>query len=95
MIRIKHNYLPQIYVPLLAIENNIDFICSEPYPDIITADNVVCRVALIEYVNPLSEKGREIIKDIYKIEVGSFLALWYKKIEFEGLNFCFITLKRI
>lgn len=86
--------MPQIYVPLLAIENNIDFICSEPYPDIITADNIECRVALIEYINPLSKKGMEIIKDIYKIEVGSFLTLWYNKIEFEGLNFCFISLNR-
>lgn len=95
MKKIKHAFLPQIFVPTLAIEDNIEFLFNdEDYDDIITSDDVVCKVVKLEYVNPLSERGKEIIKDIYKRNIEFFLVNWYERVNFQGLNFCFITLEK-
>jgi len=90
-----HKYREEVFVPLLAIENNMAFLEEKEYPNIITSEGIECKINKFLFVNPLSEEGRDLIKYIYNIPLQDFLLKWYKNMPFDGLMFCWIKMEKI
>ena len=82
-------------MPLLAIEKNMSFLEEKEYPNIITSEGIECKINKFLHVNPLSEKGRKLIEDIYNIPLQDFLIKWYNSMPFDGLMFCWIKMEKI
>ena len=88
-------YREEVFVPLLAIENNMSFLEQKEYPNIITSEGIECKINKFLFVNPLSEQGRKLIEDIYNIPLQDFLIKWYNSMPFDGLMFCWIKMEKI
>lgn len=73
--RINHSYKPEIIVPIVAVDNNIDFICAKgDSRDIVTADNIICIAndVLFQNICDLEEK----VLSLYHISAWDFLKKW-------------------
>lgn len=90
-----HKYREEVFVPLLAIENNMAFLEEKEYPNIITSEGIECKINKFLFINPLSEEGRNLIKNIYNIPLQDFLLKWYNSTPFDGLMFCWIKMEKI
>lgn len=93
--QLTHRYRKEVFVPLLAIENNMSFLEEKEYPNIITSEGIECKINKFLHVNPLSEQGRKLIEDIYNIPLQDFLIKWYSSMPFDGLMFCWIKMEKI
>lgn len=72
--KINHSYKPEIIVPIVAIEHNIDFICSKGSRDVVTADGVQCiaNEVLFQNICDLEDK----VLSLYRISAWDFLKRW-------------------
>lgn len=93
---INHSYKPAILVPLLAISNNFDFLTNENRYNIkaIMQDGTPVIIDRWEYMNILSEKTDNIIREIYGIDVLSFARKWYRSLPIDSLNFIYMQLSK-
>lgn len=91
IFKINHSYKPEIIVPIVAIEHNIDFICFNGSRNVITADGVNCitSAVLLKNICELEEK----VLSLYKISVWKFIKRWHE-IYHDYLNsFEFVVIK--
>lgn len=93
--QLTHRYRKEVFVPLLAMKNNMAFLEEKEYPNIITSEGIECKINKFLFVNPLSEQGRKLIEDIYNIPLQDFLIKWYNSMPFDGLMFCWIKMEKI
>lgn len=73
---VKHKFRDEIIVPLVAVTANFSFITGKGQKEVITTDNVCCKVVDFKYTHicDLQEK----IKELYNIEAWNFIMRWYK-----------------
>lgn len=90
---IKHDPSKEVFVPLIAIENNIDFMMSKSKRLVIFTDGTEKEVKEWEEVNILSDEGKELASRIYGISWHKFLEVWYSKCYFDSLSFLWIKFK--
>lgn len=92
---VNHRYREKIIVPLIAIENNVSFLCDNDDDDkcIQTSDNVLCRITDIKVSNILDLEND--ISAIYKMCAYEYLKIWrgaYNNLD--SLSFVVLKLKR-
>lgn len=96
MFHLKCKYKPIIFIPYVAIDENIDFITARSGErECVTADGIKCIANNVKGVNTLSFEAESIIKEIYDVEVLEFLRTWYRVYEYlDSLTFLRIELKK-
>lgn len=92
---VNHRYREKIIVPLIAIENNVSFLCDDNDEDknIQTSDNVICGINEIKVSNILDLENE--ISTIYKMGAYEYLKIWrgaYNNLD--SLSFVVLKLKR-
>lgn len=73
---IRHSPKKEILVPIVAIENNIDFIMNNPSV-VLLNDNIEHEIQSVSEVNILSKNASDIINKLYKCSVIDYLTKWY------------------
>ena len=93
---IAHIYMEEIFVPVCAIQNNVEFLMLDGNKTVRTADGVLSEVIQWQEYHILSDEANMIIKRIYKIGMEIFFRTWYKRNpETLGVKFLYLKLKRI
>lgn len=75
-IIIRHSPKKEILVPLVAIENNIDFIMNKP-DKVVLNDNIEHDIQSVTEMNILSKNASDIVNRLYKCSVIDYLTKWY------------------
>ena len=93
---IAHIYMEEIFVPVCAIQNNVEFLMIDGNKTVRTADGALSEVVQWQEYHILSEEASMIIKRIYKIGMELFFRTWYKRnSDTLGVKFLYLKLKRI
>jgi len=93
---IAHIYMEEIFVPVCAIQNNVEFLMVDGSKTVRTADGVLSEVVQWQEYHILSDEANMIIKRIYKIGMELFFRTWYERnSDTLGVKFLYLKLKRI
>ena len=92
--KISHRYREEVFVPLLAIEDNMNFL-KEDYQVVETSEGIQCKVTSFTFLNAVGKEGRELIKTLYDMSLEVFLVRWHGVTNMSGLMFCWIKMKKI
>lgn len=90
---IQHQPSEELFVPLIAVENNIDFLTSKSKKLVIFTDVTEKEVKEWKEINILSGEGKQLVSRIYGISWHKFLEVWYSKCYFDSLSFLYINFK--
>ena len=91
---IHHSFKSQIFVPLVAINNNVEFLYGQGDKICRMTDGIIARATKIEIIHIASERAEEIIKSIYGMNVLSFMRKWYNAVAFSTVQFIYIELEK-
>lgn len=92
--RVLHTYKDEIFVPLLAISSNVDFLFDKKKKLLVTSDNIQAEVKYWESVHILSDEAKEIVKRMYNIDVYAFMRKWYASLDITSMEFIYARLKK-
>ena len=92
--RVLHTYKDEIFVPLLAISSNVDFLFDKKKRLLVTSDNIQAEVKYWESVHILSDEAKEIVKRMYNIDVYAFMRKWYASLDITSMEFIYAKLKK-
>lgn len=92
--RVLHTYKDEIFVPLLAISSNVDFLFDKKKRLLVTSDNIQAEVKYWESVHILSDEAKELVKRLYNIDVYSFMRKWYTSLDITSMEFIYARLKK-
>lgn len=92
--KVLHTFKDEIFVPLLAISPNIEFLFDKKKKLIVTSDNIQTTVVRFERVHILSDKAQELVKRLYNVDVYSFMRRWYSALDITSMEFVYINLKK-
>ena len=95
--KIYHTFKERVVVPIAGITPNVEWILEDKEKErmVLTSDGVVTRVKSWESMNILSEEGKSLIKEIYKMDVASFLERWYNSLYIDSLEVLYIELEKV
>ena len=92
---IAHTFAPEIYIPWVAINDNLQFI-TDNEPIIVTGDMVEAKVIERREIHVLSSEGAELIRRLYNLSLDPFLKRWYAKYpHMTSLGFVYFKLEKI
>lgn len=94
MYKVAHKYKPKMIIPFVGISDNIGFLLSKDVCEVLTADNVKCKVVDIyeKHICLLEDE----IRKVYGIEPWAFLQKWYNAYDYmQSMNFVVLTLEKI
>lgn len=94
---ILHNFKEEVFLPICAISDNIDFMLDKDEKRVITNDKVTCEVICVDYVHILSEEAKVLINRIYGMDdVYAFMKNWYNTLKYiQSMDFVHLRLKKI
>ena len=92
--RVLHTYKDEIFVPLLAISSNADFLFDKKKKLLVTSDNIQAEVKHWGNVHILSDEAQELVKRLYNIDVYSFMRKWYTSLDMVSMEFIYARLGR-
>lgn len=91
---IKHNFRQEMFVPVIAIEDNYAFLRNGK-KQLITMDGVTCNVKKQETIHVLSKEAVQIILSIYGYHLVKFLMSWYAKFpNMDSMWFVYLKLEK-
>ncbi|MGN0929861.1 MAG: hypothetical protein ACI4N3_04435 [Alphaproteobacteria bacterium] len=92
---IYHSFRDKIFVPMLAVSNNVDFLFYENDEKIVLMqDGILAKVKNWKTIHILSKEAEGIISMLYKIDVMTFLKKWYNSLPIETMEFLYIELEK-
>lgn len=92
---IYHSFRDKIFVPMLAVSNNVAFIMYENEEKIVLMqDGTLAKVRGWRTIHILSKEAEEMVSMLYKIDVMSFLKKWYNSLPIETMEFLYIELEK-
>lgn len=68
----------EIFIPLVAIKDNIDFLCNDKDRECQTIDGIKCTAYNVKEIHIATEEAETIVKNIYNMDLLKFLRTWYK-----------------
>lgn len=91
MYNIAHYFEEELIVPIIAIEDNMDFIMDND-PKLVTADFIESNIISQQEIHVLSEEAGVLIWKLYKLSTIDYLKRWYSKYPYMS-SMIFIHLK--
>lgn len=92
--RLTHTFRPEVFVPLLAIRSNCEWIMDTMKKMVVTSDKIMATVLYEERVHLLSPEAQDIIKRLYNTDVLSFARRWYASMPISTMEFYYLRLER-
>lgn len=92
--RIQHTFKDEIFLPILAIRSNCEWIFDKNKKMVVTSDKVMAKVTYEEKLHLLSQDAQEIIQRLYKTDVLSFARKWYSAMPISTMEFYYLRLER-
>ena len=92
--KVLHTFKDEIFVPLLAISPNVEFLFDKMKRLIITSDNLQATVSIWKSLHILSDEAREIVARLYKTDVYSFMRRWYSSLDITSMQFVYMSIKK-
>lgn len=91
---VHHSFKSQIFVPLVAINNNVEFLYGRGDKICRMNDGIIAKATKIEIVHIASERAEEIIKSLYGMNVLAFMRKWYNAVAFSTVEFIYVELEK-
>lgn len=92
--KVLHTFKNEIFVPLLAISSNADFLFDKKKRLIVTSDNIQAVVTRFDSLHILSDEARELVKRLYNVDVYSFMRKWHSALDIASMEFVYMNLKK-
>lgn len=92
--KVLHTFKDEIFVPLLAISPNIEFLFDKKKRLVVTSDNIQAEVVRYENIHILSDESRELIRHLYDTDVYSFMRRWYSALDITSMEFIYMKIKK-
>jgi hypothetical protein len=92
--KVLHTFKDEIFVPLLAISSNVDFLFDKKKRLIVTSDNIQAVVTRFDSLHILSDEARELVKRLYNVDVYSFMRKWHSALDIASMEFVYMNLKK-
>lgn len=92
--KLTHTFRPEVFVPLLAIHCNCDWIMDTMKKMVVTSDKVMAKVTYEDRIHLLSKEAEEIIRTLYNTDVLSFARRWYASMPISTMEFYYLRLEK-
>lgn len=92
--KVLHTFKDEIFVPLLAISPNVEFLFDKKKRLVVTSDNIQNMVVRFERMHILSDEAQELVKRLYNVDVYSFMKKWYSALDITSMEFIYMNLKK-
>lgn len=92
--KVLHTFKDEIFVPLLAISPNVDFLFDKGEKLIVASDNIRAKVTRFNTIHVLSDEARELIKRLYGVDVYPFMKKWHSALDIASMEFVYMNLKK-
>lgn len=94
--KINHSFKPKVFVPMLAVSNNIDFISNDNEEKMVMMnDSTIARVKKYEKLHILSPEAESAVSEIYSIDLLTYLRKWYNVMDITTMEFLLIELEKV
>lgn len=92
--KLTHTFKPEVFVPILAIHSNCEWIMDTMKKMVVTSDKIMARVTYEEQIHLLSQEAEEIIRTLYNTDVLSFARRWHASMPITSMGFYYLRLEK-
>ena len=92
--RLIHTFKPEVFVPVLAIHCNCEWLLDDKRKIVVTSDKIMADVKYEESIHLLSKEAEDIIKRLYNTDVLSFARRWYSSMPISTMEFYHLKLEK-
>jgi hypothetical protein len=92
--KLTHTFKPEVFVPILAIHSNCEWIMDTMKKMVLTSDKIMANVLYEERIHLLSPEAQDIIKRLYNTDVLSFARRWYSAMPISTMEFYHLKLEK-
>lgn len=92
--KINHTFKPEVFVPVLAIRGNCEWMFDTCKKMVVTSDNIMASVTSEEKIHLLSSEADEIVRRLYNTDVLSFARRWYYAMPISTMEFYHLKLEK-